>query len=214
MSKITRHVGVMRNTGSRVFVVYRQLPLDPEYCLVVYVDSLPEQIRYRVEGITLGVGQSNVDLYAVFEKEHLERSNALMDLHNYQVLRKVKISDVEMHVSQNQKIPLQAVNDAIANSNTMASTEVSTHNPMNPNTPNFGEGAGIVGHLLAEAKKYQELADNAFNRAVELDPTIAPKEAVQESKSGLVLELPEGISQTKAIEMLKKLLKSRKESNE
>ncbi|WPK19499.1 hypothetical protein [Salmonella phage SD-1_S14] len=29
-----RHVGVMRNTGSRVFVVWRSLPDDPEHCLI------------------------------------------------------------------------------------------------------------------------------------------------------------------------------------
>lgn len=59
---IVRHCGVVRSTGSRVFVVWRQLENDPSHCLVVYRDSLPEVYSNRVAELVLGRGQSSIEL--------------------------------------------------------------------------------------------------------------------------------------------------------
>ena len=37
-----KHVGKLSNTGKKVVVVFRELPDDPENCLVVDTDALPD----------------------------------------------------------------------------------------------------------------------------------------------------------------------------
>ena len=43
MSNLLKHVGVIKSTGSKIAVVYKQIPGDKDNALVIFTDTLPER---------------------------------------------------------------------------------------------------------------------------------------------------------------------------
>lgn len=224
---IVRHCGVVRSTGSRVFVVWRQLENDPNHCLVVYRDSLPEVYSNRVAELVLGRGQSSIELWDVMDKiGTLEGGNMLSVLHRMGYIRKQHTLDIDMHVGGTNKIPLNVLNEEINQSAVVRDGTVKEFNPyeQQQQSVQYPEQNTIVSRLLQEADQYEQLATENRERAYNLDPSLRPQAQVlseqsyvvlpsdtnQDKSSSLFVELPEGISQAKAIELVKKVLKERK----
>lgn len=223
---ITRHCGVVRSTGSRVFVAWRQLENDPGHCLVIYRDSLPEVYSNRVAELVLGRGQSSIELWDVMDKiGTLEGGNMLSVLHRMGYIRKQSTLDIDMHVGGTNKIPLNVLNEEINQSAVVQDGTVKSFNPYEQQTSQtqYPEQGTIVSRLLEEASKYETLANENRERAYNLDPSLRPHaqvlvqratdstvESNQPVSESLFVELPEGISQAKAVELVKKALKERK----
>jgi hypothetical protein len=227
---ITRHCGVVRSTGSRVFVAWRQLENDPGHCLVIYRDSLPEVYSNRVAELVMGRGQSSIELWDVMDKiGTLEGGNMLSVLHRMGYIRKQSTLDIDMHVGGNNKIPLNLLNEEINQSAVVQDGTVKSFNPYEQQTSQtsqtqYPEQGTIVSRLLEEASKYETLANENRERAYNLDPSLRPQSQVllvqraTDSTVGstkpvgdsLFVELPDGISQAKAVELVKKALKERK----
>lgn len=216
---IIRHCGVVRSTGSRVFVLWRQLENDPAHCLVVYRDSLPEVYSNKVAELVLGRGQSSIELWDVMDKiGTLEGGNMLSVLHRMGYIRKQNTLDIDMHVGGTNKIPLNVLNDEINESSVARDGTVKSFNPYEKSEQvEYPERDTIIGRLLEEAEKYEQLAHENRERAYNLDPSLRPQAQVVEKvdynevkNDSLFVELPEGISQAKAVELVKKVLKERK----
>lgn len=212
---ITRHCGVVRATGSRVFVVWRQLPDQPKHCLVIYQDSLPEQYAYAVQELVLGRGQSSLDLWDVMDKIGVLDGRKMLDvLHQLSYLRKLATADIDMHVGNGAKIALNLLNEQLDEQKVHTDGKVKEYNPFDDsNQTSFQESDGIVAKLLSEAAQYEKLAKDTYERAYALDPSARPQAQVvdiqSENKKSFYIEIPDGISQAKAIELLKKSLKER-----
>ena len=221
---ITRHCGVVRSTGSRVFVVWRQLENDPTHCLVVYRDSLPEVYSNRVAELVLGRGQSSIELWDVMDKiGTLEGGNMLSVLHRMGYIRKQNTLDIDMHIGGTNKIPLNILNEEINQSAVVQDGTVKSFNPYDQQQETqYPEQNTIVSRLLDEAEKYDQLAKENRERAYNLDPSLRPQaqiladnfvvlpEVSQNESGSIFVELADGISQAKAIEIVKKALKERK----
>lgn len=212
---IIRHQGTMKNTGSRVFVIFRELPADRNKCLVCYRDALPEQYVHKVTDIVTGKGQHSTDLYKVMEHETLEQGQMLTVLHRMGYLSSVNTADVEMHTGDSGKIQLNVLNDAIRQTSAETIKDGTVqYNPLETNiTEDFVEQGGIVKNLLAEAEKHEMLARTARERLYNLDPTYRPSSAnvEDESEGEIVIRFRSDITQSKAIELVKKELKQRRE---
>lgn len=212
---ITRHCGVVRATGSRVFIVWRQLPDQPGHCLAIYQDSLPEQYAYAVQELVLGRGQSSLELWDVMDKVGVLDGRKMLDvLHQLSYLRKLSTADVDMHVGNGAKIALNLLNEQLDEQKVHTDGKVKEYNPFdNQPQSDFQESGGIVSKLLSDAAQYEQLAKETYERAYALDPSMRPQvQAVETPKADsrtFYLEIPEGISQAKAIELLKKSLKER-----
>lgn len=232
---ITRHCGVVRSTGSRVFILWRQLENDPAHCLVIYRDSLPEAFNGKVTELVLGVGQSSIELWEVMDKVGiLEGKNMLSSLHSMGYIRKQNTLDIDVHVGGNDKIPLNVLNDEINRSPSMVDGSVKEFNPFNQQKQiDYPEQGSIVQRLLDDARKYEKIAKENYERAYSLDPSLRPttdvpiydqfvvetptqyldsdiqEEDTDEDEDGFYFKIPEGISQTKAIELLKTEFKAR-----
>lgn len=210
---ILRHQGFMKNTGSRVFVIFRELPNDPNTCLICYRDALPEQYVHKVTDVVLNQGQRSADLYKVMEHETLEQGQMLTVLHRMGYLHSVRTSDVEMHLGDSGKIQLDILNNEIRKSSqdNMTDGKVS-YNPLDTKySEEFIEQDGIIGNLKAEAEKFAALAESAYKRLYDLDPSLKPKPKSDIEEDCLVLKVPLDLSQAKAIELLKKELKKIRE---
>lgn len=221
MSNVIRHQGVVRSTGSRVFVVWRQLPDDPEHCLVIYRDSLPEVYAYAVTELVETKGQASIDLWEVMDKVgYLDNRKMLDVLHSLSYLRKQRTSDIDMHVGGGTKYSLDLLNRSLEqhSSTEHVSGKVKEYNPYDKqeSPENFAEKGTIVDKLLADAAEAGRLQQEYLERAYAIEPSLRPKPTVTEQpvvdtdKRTFFIELPDDISQTKAIEAVKKALKERK----
>jgi hypothetical protein len=218
MSNITRHVGIVRSTGSRVFVVYREIPDDPEHCIIIYQDSIPEVFSQTVSSLVHGQGQNSPNLWEVMDKVGvLDGRKMLNVLHGHGFLRKQRTCDIDLHLGGNNKICLAELNESI--SEQKATTEhkdgtVADYNPFDPKRISDNvERVTIVDKLIADAEQYRQLYTDTLERAYSIDPTRRPlgddtPETADNSTFTITLE--DGISQTKAIEAVKKALAARK----
>lgn len=220
MSKITRHEGVVRSTGSRVFVVWRHIPDDTEHCLVLYRDSLPEVYAHTVTELVQGKGQDSIDLWEVMDKiGGLDGRKMLDVLHGLGYIRKQRTCDIDMHVGNGNKIALDMLNQSIAGEQQHTDGKVKDYNPWDKKeeSRNFAEKGTIVEKLLADAAQYEKLHKETLERAYDLEPSLRPSASYQdesENSRTFTITLPNGISQTKAIESIKKILQERKAAKE
>lgn len=209
--EIKRHCGVVRSTGSRVYVLWRQLEDDPTGCLVIYRDSLPEAYAGKVIELVEGRGQSSIELWDVMDKIGvLDGQNMLSLLHKMGYIRKQNTLDIDIHIGGVNKIPLNILNDEINQSSTLTDGTVKNFNPFEKQQEvNYPEQNSIVGRLLTEAKQYSQLANENYERAYNLEPGLRPSSTVSHNENVFTVEFPADISQTKAIEILKNAIKER-----
>lgn len=115
MATLTRHVGRLNNTGTKVIVVFRKVPGDEENCLVVESDHLPDMYHDNMMTI-LGSreAQSVVDFYEVLHRNSFgDGGNCLQTLHETGKLNKVPVDLVEMMPYPNQPVALRTINNEI-----------------------------------------------------------------------------------------------------
>lgn len=207
----TRHFGSIKNTGSDVIVVYRQLPDEPDQCLVLFRDSIPEVYSHKILTFVNGMGQRSVDLFEVMhEAGLLEGQNMLTTLYKHNMLKKYKTSDVVMRPGGTQTIRLDELNKIIDDERKMSDGKVKAFSPFDVGSVEAAalEDRGLVDRLMRQYKDHLIQADSFLKRAMELDPAI--KEQHTEAPKGqnkIYLELPAEVSQAKAIELVKKAMK-------
>ena len=176
---ITRHLGTLTATGSRCVVVFRELPGEPQTCLVFESDSMPEYYREPMMTVILNEGQRHRELFEVLHRNHFSNGQVMLTaIHNLGYLRPKKTSDVMMELSGNTRIRLDELNDQLRELDAEAKKEeVKTDdiqakfNPMAENTA--AEEATVAGKLLREAEKLELEAASKRKRAHTLDPSIA-----------------------------------------
>lgn len=115
MDNMTKHTGVLNNTGARIVVIYRTVPDDEEFCLVTSTDSLPDKYH---DGLMSAVkspeGQAENDLFNVLNRTLFsDGQNALQLLHFKGYLQKQPISNVTLYPFPGRALPLALVNAEI-----------------------------------------------------------------------------------------------------
>jgi len=180
MADIIRHKGYIQNTGTRCAVVFRELPGDPDHCLILESDSLPEVYRDEVAKVVSKEGQRTKDLY--------EALNMLSALHNHGLLRRKSTNEIVMQVTNSDTIRLDKLNDQLR-----ALTDVSTVkqpqniqtklNPYEEVNDNVSEAdsMNIAKNLLVQANDLELEVNRKRERAYTLRPELAP--VVQEEQT-------------------------------
>jgi hypothetical protein len=115
MATFTKHLGT--NTGgTRLVVVFREIPDDEEHCLVVETDSLREMYQDQfMREVNSKDAQATVNLYEVLERRQFgDGTQMLNSLHNQGLLRKYPVKEINMTPMTNRLVPLSMVNDQIA----------------------------------------------------------------------------------------------------
>lgn len=118
-SSMTKHVGKLNNTGTKVAVVFRKLPDDPNKCLVLETDRLPERYHDNIMSIIRSnEAQETHDLYTVLHRRIFpEGGNVLQTLHQENYLRSVPVENVTLYPIPNHALPLEEANASIENRN-------------------------------------------------------------------------------------------------
>jgi hypothetical protein len=111
-----KHVGKMKNNGAKIVVVYRTLPGDPYSALVVGTNGLGESYHDSLISLVNGdSGQSANELADILAvRKFPDGSNMLAWFHTNGLLKKVPTDGVLMTPRPNTSIPLNELNQLIA----------------------------------------------------------------------------------------------------
>lgn len=189
-----KHFGAIKNTGTRAIVVFRSLPDDPNSCLVVEENTIPEQYHDAVINLANGIDaqrQDCNDFYEVLNRNiFADGSNMLQTLHFKGLLRKVPVESVVLLPQPGRELPLAMANEVIDQGGT---TEISKDLPKTTDIKNevvtepvveepaesfdMGDPVAIAEGLLLEAEMMQATAKKKMEEAYALAPELKPDTA-------------------------------------
>lgn len=139
MANTMKHVGKMANNGAKVVIAYRTLPGDSSSALVIGTNSLSDTwhdaLMNLVQEISGQQANELADLLAV--RKFPDGQNMLEALHKRQMLKKVPTAGVVMTPSSTASIPLNELNEIIAQQrgvtvDELAVTDGKRANPKSP----------------------------------------------------------------------------------
>lgn len=195
---MTRHVGRIKNTGSRVAIVFRELPDDPSYCLVCEVERLPDLLHDNLMEIINGtIAQGTVNLYEALGRTLLnDGTNALNTLHRRGFLSRVPIDIVEAIPLPNRPVPLADINRAIAGEavdlgSVAESAPANKTNKVEPAVADISSNTVIAQGLIMQAEAMEADAKAKREEAMKLAPELfetKKKPAKRTSRKKVVAE--------------------------
>lgn len=195
MADIMKHVGSVG--GKPCVVVFREVPNEPENCLIVETDSLDPQKHDDLMNVvqSLEAQESNNISEVLARRQFTDGTNMLNDLHFSKKLSKTNVDLVSLTPVPGQKVSLKEVNAEInklqAGSNPPLNTEIADVNPESAEKltesaqPEFAANLLYEAELLErDAKQLQVEADAKRTEAYALDPSLEPKKGPGRPKKG------------------------------
>ena len=112
MADFIRHIGRVDSTGSRIVVVFRQLPDEPENALIVFSDALSD--RYHDElmhALESSTAQTGPDLFPFLQRQRFSDGIPMLDaLHGKKLLHKHPTNKILMTPRRDMVIKLDELN--------------------------------------------------------------------------------------------------------
>ena len=114
MAAFKKHVGMAKH-GTRLIVVFREIPGAEDHCLCVQSDALMEMYHDQLlREVDSREAQDTVDLYKVLERRHFGDGRQMLNgLHEMGKLQKYPVSEITMYPMPNRPVPLALVNAQI-----------------------------------------------------------------------------------------------------
>lgn len=182
---VLKHVG--KYGEKPCVVVFREVPNEPENCLIVETTSLEDQKHDDLMNVvqSLEAQESNNISEVLTRRQFSDGSNILNDLHFTKKLIKVSSDLVYLTPTPNDKIALAEVNKEImkleTESNPAMNTEVNPDTLMEQQIDDSSVSSQAQGLLQqaelieGDAKAMMDDAEAKKQAAYELDPSLAPK---------------------------------------
>lgn len=194
-----KHVGTHGNKPC--LIVFREVPDEPENCLIVETGFLEPRIHddLMMAVQSMEAQEANDISQVLARKQFSDGNNMLNSLHLGKLIRKVPVSQVSLTPLPNQQISLAEVNAEIrkldsrsdnlktnANPNSLEEqTRVTTENiegtPANEgvevaDSPSIAQSLFTQGQLMIDdAKSLMADAESKLEEAYKLDPSLKPK---------------------------------------
>lgn len=193
MPQLMKHVGKFGEKPC--VVVFRELPGEQDYCLIVQTDSLESRQHDDLMNVVQSAEaqQANDISEVLFRRQFTDGSNMLNTLHYSKKLQKVPVGLVHLTPSPNQSMPLDQVNSEIRKLkggytppvNDSSHLNDTTTKPVSkeeePTATEDGDVSGIAKTLLAQATLMEEdgqrmlaEAEAKKQEAFRLDPSLRP----------------------------------------
>jgi hypothetical protein len=196
MANLLKHVGKFGEKPC--VVVFRELPGEQDYCLIVQTNNLESRQHDDLMNVvqSLEAQESNDISDVLFRRQFTDGSNMLNSLHYGKKLQKVPVSLVQLTPSPNQSLPLEEVNAEIRKlkggytppindeSHLKENAVKSPSNPLEANAVASADDdsvASIAKNLLAQAMLMEEDATAVLKdaeakkqEAFRLDPSLRP----------------------------------------
>ena len=193
MATITKHVG--EYGGKPCVVLFREVPNEPENCLIVQTGLLEERHHDDLMNVVQSPeGQEAREINEVLQRRQFsDGSNMLNTLHFNRNITKVAVNMVNLTPIPGQSISLSDVNAELRKMETPSrlntdaepeQTRVTTENvegtPANesaetPTEPSVAQGTLMRGQLkMEDAKAMMADAEAKLEEAYKLDPSLKP----------------------------------------
>ena len=160
-----KHVGQIINTQRRCVVVFREVPDEPDNCLVVDTDALQDWMHDDVINAVESPGaQASPNFYEYAQRSMFtDGSNMLQTMNARNLLQKVSTDNIMMTPNQTSQVKLSELNDIIR--------EQSGGTPV------------VAPELMGEADMQGKDTSPVVTEAVEAEqsapaPTVAPADGV------------------------------------
>lgn len=110
MAQLMKHVGKFGEKPC--VVIFRELPGEPEYCLIVQTDTLDSRHHDDLMNVVQSIEaqESNEISEVLHRRQFTDGSNMLSSLHYSKKLQKVPVNHVSLTPTPSQKISLSEVN--------------------------------------------------------------------------------------------------------
>lgn len=200
MSRNIKHVGQIVNTQKRCVVVFRELPDDPNSCLVVDTDALPDWMHDDVINASESPGaQASANFYEYAERTVMaDGTNMLQALHKTGRLLKTPTDNVKMTPNNAVSIGLTELNNIIreqsggapvvkpddsqsnmagkdvADTTTETINETTIVEDVVPQSQDAMDPQDLAKNLLAQAKTFEQEAKSLKKQAYDLAPNLKP----------------------------------------
>jgi hypothetical protein len=198
--KSIKHVGKVKNTGSRVLVVFRTLPGESNMCLVVPSETLPDRYHDSImELVETDFAQESFEFgEALFTKYFPDGRLMLAALQQDGRLQKVATDTVVMTPSPNTEVNLSDLNILIAEQRNCAVDDLCTFvkgAPKKDETSVREEVKPVVdpdvpAQVRNQVKSDQPLSDKDLARSYRSQADAMYKEAAKLRKEADELDPP------------------------
>lgn len=195
MARNIKHVGHLTNTGKRCVVVFREIPDQPDHCLIVDTDALRDWMHDDVINAVESQGaQTASNFYEYAQRSVLtDGSNMLQAMHIRKLLQKVPTNIVKMTPNNTQSIMLDELNKLIREQNgdkpaimpqkdpnalDMAHKQTEAVQPAPQPAPaqdSVVDNVELAKSMLSQASLFENEAKSLREQAYEMDPTLKPK---------------------------------------
>jgi hypothetical protein len=201
---MTRHIGVMNNTGNKVAIVFMSLPGDEGNCLVIDTDSLPDMFQQTMRRlIDSEDAQQSENLADILDRRVSpdgSNTSLLTKFHQSGRLQKVSVDLVTLTPNKGTKWPLKDVLSSIrASKNPDVINDLSDMDPdeariaqqamtnFNPHASNMEalsqeNRASKARDLIVMAEMLEADASARRQQAYQLMPDLVPKRAKKAAK--------------------------------
>lgn len=195
MANLMKHVGKFGEKPC--VVVFREVPNEPENCLIVESNSLIDQKHDDLMNVVQSAEaqESNNIADVLSRRQFTDGSNMLNDLHFSKKLQKVSVDLVFLTPTPSDKVSLKEVNTEInklEGGYTPPKTDpvsVDTQ-PISESAEAVAPDASVAESLLVQAELLEQdakaLLDDAESKkseAYKLDPSLKPKKSSTKKKS-------------------------------
>jgi hypothetical protein len=197
MARNIKHVGQLTNTGRRCVVVFREIPNEPENCLIVDTDALQDWMHDDVINAVESQGsQAAANFYEYAQRAvFTDGSNMLQAMHARKLLIKVPTTLVKMTPNNTDSIMLDELNRLVREQNgdkpavtpqkdpnllNVAGKDVTEAvsnyvEPQATTTDAAPSDADLAKNLLNQAQTFETEAQNLREQAYEMDPSLKPR---------------------------------------
>lgn len=189
MATLTKHVGKIGEKPC--VIVFREVPNEPENCLIVESNSLTEQKHDDLMNVVQSAEaqESNNIADVLSRRQFTDGSNILNDLHFSKKLQKVSVDLVFLTPTPSQKVSLKEVNAEINKIEGGYTPPITDVDPVSVDTQPLTEStetavpeASVAESLLVQAELLEEDAKALITdaeakkaEAYKLDPSLKPK---------------------------------------
>jgi hypothetical protein len=161
-----KHVGKMKNNGARIVIAYRTIPGDPTSALVVGTNQLQgsyhDSLMSLLESDTGQQADELADVMAV--RRFPDGSNMLQFVHANGMLQKVPTAGVIITPDNKTSIPLDELNNVIAEQKGVTLEQLAIKDGSNSTVPTIGDKASTKSTT-------KEVVIETSKAEVELSPT-------------------------------------------
>ena len=136
-----KHVGKMKNNGARVVIAYRTIPGDPFSALVVGTQQLPDSYHDSLMSLVESdAGQQADELADVMAvRKFPDGSNMLQFVHANGLMKKVPTTGVLVTPDPKTSVPLDELNNIIAEQKGVTLDELSIKDGANSTVPTISD---------------------------------------------------------------------------